>query len=60
MTVACLTFNTWQAARRSSGLAVNAAEQPHLPVGLGERVEGVSTIGPRSDDAAKLETVGGQ
>ena len=60
MTVACLMFNTWQAARRSSGLAVNAAEQPHLPLGLGERAKGASAIGPRSDHLARLEPADGQ
>jgi methylenetetrahydrofolate dehydrogenase (NADP+)/methenyltetrahydrofolate cyclohydrolase len=61
MTVACLMFNTWQAARRSSGLVANAAEQPHLPVDLGARAVNASAIGPWSDHAAKLalETVGG-
>ena len=55
MTVACLMFNTWQAARRSSGLAVNAAEQPHLPLGLGERAKGEGAKRPRSNHGARLE-----
>jgi len=60
MTVACLMFNTWQAARRSSGLAVNAAEQPHLPVGLGESAKGKGAIRPWSNHGARLEPAGSQ
>jgi hypothetical protein len=60
MTVACLMFNTWQAARRASGLAVTAAEQPHLPVGLGESAKGKGAIRPWSNHGARLEPAGSQ
>jgi methylenetetrahydrofolate dehydrogenase (NADP+) / methenyltetrahydrofolate cyclohydrolase len=46
MTVACLMFNTLQAARRASGLAVKTVEKPHLPVGLGARAEGIGAMWP--------------
>ena len=60
ITVACLMFNTWQATRRSSGFAVNAAEQPHLPLGLGGRAEDASAIGSRFDHVTRLDATSGQ
>jgi methylenetetrahydrofolate dehydrogenase (NADP+)/methenyltetrahydrofolate cyclohydrolase len=57
MTVACLMFNTLQAARRASGLAVKTVEKRDLPVGLGARAEGVGARSPTASPVGGLTRV---